>query len=94
MTVLSRRLFVGAAACGCVAALPAFAQAPPAPSPTGKYICPPCGCDGDGKVFDKPGFCPAVGCGMALIPKPADPPAETKAAPQGAAASLAAPSAV
>ena len=40
-----------------------------------EYVCPPCGCDQDGKVFDKPGFCPAVGCGMELIPKPADPPA-------------------
>lgn len=80
MTMLSRRLFVGAAACGCLAALPAFAQDPAAPSPTGQYVCPPCGCSEDGKVFDKPGVCPADGCGMTLIPKPA--PAPT--APQGA----------
>jgi hypothetical protein len=67
---MSRRLFAAAAACGCVAPAWAVAQT----SPSGKYVCPPCGCDQDGKVFDKPGFCPAVGCGMELIPKPADAP--------------------
>jgi hypothetical protein len=76
MTVLSRRLFLGAgiAGCGCMAMTVAFAQTPAPQSPTGQYICPPCGCDEDGKVFDKPGTCPAAGCGMTLIPKPADPP--------------------
>jgi hypothetical protein len=53
---------------------PAFAQSPPAPSPDGQYVCPPCGCSQDGKVFDKPGACPDPACGMMLIPKPADPP--------------------
>src|SRR6266404_3075289 len=32
-----------------------------------QYVCPPCGCGADDKVYDKPGFC-AV-CGMALIIK-------------------------
>ena len=70
MVALSRRLFVSAAACGCPVPAAAFAQA----SPTGKYICPPCGCDQDGKEFDAPGACPADGCGMVLIPKPQEAP--------------------
>lgn len=75
MTVLSRRMFLGAGAtaCGCLAVTAAFAQAPP--SPTGQYICPPCGCSHDGEVFDKPGVCPDAACGMSLIPRPANPPA-------------------
>lgn len=36
------------------------------------YICPPCGCDADGKEFPAPGQCPE--CGMPLIEKPAAPP--------------------
>ena len=32
-----------------------------------EYVCPPCGCGSDEKVYDKPGFCPV--CGMALIIK-------------------------
>jgi putative intracellular protease/amidase len=32
-----------------------------------QYVCPPCGCGSDDKVYDKPGFCPV--CGMALITK-------------------------
>lgn len=78
MVALSRRLFVSAAACGCLAPAAAFAQA----SPSGKWICPPCGCDQDGKVFDAPGFCPAVGCGMELIPKPPDAPPQPAPAPR------------
>lgn len=72
MAELSRRLFVGSgllAVCGCVLATPAAAQAPAPPGT--KYVCPPCGCDSDGKDFDAPGTCPASGCGMTLIPKPA-----------------------
>ena len=62
-------------ACACVA--PALAYA--AESPTGKYICPPCGCSADGKDFDKPGDCPA--CGIPLVPKPADQPKDAAPAP-------------
>jgi len=32
-----------------------------------QYVCPPCACGSDDKVYDKPGFCPV--CGMALILK-------------------------
>lgn len=73
----SRRRFLQSGvlgvACACAGAGWAFAQ-PPAggsPSATGKWICPPCGCDADGKLFDAPGVCPAASCGMMLIPKPA-----------------------
>jgi uncharacterized protein (TIGR01244 family) len=34
-----------------------------------QYICPPCGCSDDGKVFNEPGNCPA--CNMTLIVKTA-----------------------
>ncbi|MFL5298413.1 MAG: heavy metal-binding domain-containing protein [Phenylobacterium sp.] len=74
MIPASRRRFLQigliGAGCACMAAGAAFAA--DAPSPTGKYVCPPCGCSADGKEFDAPGVCPA--CGMPLIPKPADPP--------------------
>jgi rubrerythrin len=42
-------------------------------APAKQWICPPCGCDADGKVFSAPGRCPA--CDMELIEKPADAPA-------------------
>jgi transcriptional regulator GlxA family with amidase domain len=32
-----------------------------------EYVCPPCGCSNDGKVFNAPGSCPV--CGMSLVPK-------------------------
>lgn len=32
-----------------------------------QYVCPPCGCGSDERLYDKPGFCPV--CGMALIIK-------------------------
>ena len=72
--MLIRRTFLGAA-CACAAAPVAFAQ-----TTSGKYVCPPCGCSQDGKVFDKAGVCPDPDCGMALIPqqpppRPAQPPA-------------------
>jgi len=77
MTDRRRFITIGAlgAACACVGGL-AFAQAPSTPptSPTGKWICPPCGCDSDGKTFDVAGICPSDGCGMTLVPKPEDPP--------------------
>jgi rhodanese-related sulfurtransferase len=31
------------------------------------YVCPPCGCSNDGKVFKEPGKCPA--CSMILLNK-------------------------
>ncbi len=34
-----------------------------------QYVCPPCGCDKDNEVHDKPGACPA--CNMALVEKTA-----------------------
>jgi copper(I)-binding protein/putative intracellular protease/amidase len=43
------------------------------PAPGGKsavekeYVCPPCSCDKDKDVFDKPGSCPS--CGMPLVEK-------------------------
>lgn len=74
MSVASRRLVLqGAlfgAACACLAARAAYAA--DAPSPTGKWVCPPCGCAADGKEFDKAGACPE--CGMPLVPKTADAP--------------------
>jgi DNA-directed RNA polymerase subunit RPC12/RpoP len=64
--VLQGALF--GAACVCIGARVAFvADAPP----SGKYVCPPCGCAADGKEFDAPGACPE--CGIPLIPKPAEP---------------------
>lgn len=38
-----------------------------------KWICPPCGCDADSKVFSAPGKCPA--CEYELIEKASDEPA-------------------
>jgi copper(I)-binding protein/putative intracellular protease/amidase/DNA-directed RNA polymerase subunit RPC12/RpoP len=32
-----------------------------------EYVCPPCGCDKDNDVFDKPGSC--TSCGMKLVEK-------------------------
>ena len=37
----------------------------PAEAQTKHYVCTPCDLPCDGKVFDKPGICPA--CGMALV---------------------------
>jgi hypothetical protein len=68
ITTSLRRMLQGGlfgVACACVAPRLAFA----ADSPTGKWVCPPCGCAADGKEFDKPGTCPE--CGMDLVPKPA-----------------------
>jgi hypothetical protein len=79
MVPLARRTFLAAAVCGCFAASGAVAQ----PSPSGKYVCPPCGCDMDGKVFDAPGECPAQGCGMTLIPQPKQEPPKSPTPPGG-----------
>jgi hypothetical protein len=76
MTFLTRRGFAVLAACAC---LPTAAAAQD-PAPSGKYVCPPCGCSNDGKVFDKPGVCPDPSCGMTLIAAPTEP------RPQGPAA--------
>src|SRR5690606_5930646 len=43
-------------------------QVEPEPAAKGEgYVCPPCGCAADGRLFKKPGKCPA--CGMVLIKK-------------------------
>lgn len=71
---LHRRAFVGlglGVACACVATAGALAEPAPKESPTGKWVCPPCGCDADGKTFDGPGQCPA--CDIQLVPKPVEP---------------------
>jgi hypothetical protein len=48
--------------------------AEPEPAKTAKvFICPPCGCDNDGKDFPAAGPCTA--CGMPLIEKPPAKPA-------------------
>ena len=54
MTVMSRRLFVSVGTCACLAPAVASGQTT---SPTGKWVCPPCGCEMDGKDFDAPGDC-------------------------------------
>ncbi len=75
MALLTRRAFAVLAACACVGPA-ALAQTPP---PSGKYVCPPCGCSNDGKLFDQPGVCPDPACGMALIAAPVEPaPVEPK----------------
>lgn len=80
MSIPSRRRVLGAGVLGvvCACAAPRFAFAY-ADSPTGKWMCPPCGCSADGKAFDAAGDCPA--CGMPLIPKPADPPKDAAQPP-------------
>ena len=32
-----------------------------------QYMCPPCGCEDCGEVYDSPGMCPASDCGMSLV---------------------------
>ena len=92
MTTASRRLVLQGAlfglACGCLGVSAAYAAETPAPSPTGKYVCPPCGCAADGKEFDKPGACPE--CGMPLVPKTSAGPTAPKARtePDGALAAV------
>ena len=51
-----------------------------APGEAGKvYVCPPCGCDADGREFSQSGKCPA--CGIDLVEKVADAmPAQPKVA--------------
>src|SRR5215470_14954493 len=43
-----------------------------------EYVCPPCGCGNDDKVYDKPGYCSV--CGMQLVTKGS---AAAQAATQG-----------
>jgi|GEM_PF-1133178 len=47
---------------------PLLSQQEPTPPEGKRYICPPCGCSNDGKVFGFPGNCSV--CGMPLIEKP------------------------
>lgn len=76
--MIPRRRFLAAgalgAACACAAGWALAQPAAPTPpgSPSGKWVCPPCGCDADGKTFDASGVCPADGCGMTLTPKPSE----------------------
>lgn len=42
------------------------------------YVCPPCGCESDGKTFERPGTCPS--CEMELVEKNEDTP--SSAAPE------------
>jgi len=46
---------------------PAPPAAPAPPAVAEEYVCPPCGCAMDDKVFSKPGTCPA--CNMQLRKK-------------------------
>ena len=68
MSVTSRRLILQGAVFGVVCACAAPGLAFAADPPGTKYVCPPCGCESDGKLFDEPGACPS--CGMPLIPAP------------------------
>ena len=90
MTPASRRLVLQGvlfgAACGCLGVRAAYAAE--TPSPSGKYVCPPCGCAADGKEFDKPGACPE--CGMPLVPKPPASPTPPKARAEASGGFLAA----
>jgi len=91
MSLSSRRLvlqgIVFGAVCACAAGGGvAFA----ADTPGSKYVCPPCGCESDGKLFDAPGACPS--CGMPLIPAPKAEPKPAEPAPKAhGGAGLAAP---
>ncbi|ACG79185.1 hypothetical protein PHZ_c2776 [Phenylobacterium zucineum HLK1] len=69
MGAWSRRGAMAAGLAACCGWAPAWTQA----SPGGGWVCPPCGCAADGRVFDAPGRCPA--CGMALVPTADGPPA-------------------
>ena len=93
MTTASRRLVLQGAlfglACGCLGVSAAYAAETPAPSPSGKYVCPPCGCAADGKEFDKPGACPE--CGMPLVPKTSAGPTAPKVREESGGALAAAP---
>lgn len=70
MALLTRRAFAAFAACACLPAA-ALAQAPDAAP---RFVCPPCGCGNDGKVFDKPGVCSDPACGMTLVAAPVETP--------------------
>ena len=50
------------------------------PGSVEQYVCPPCGCGSDDKVYDKAGFCPV--CGMALVIKGSASPSSASAAPR------------
>lgn len=75
---IGRRALLRSATAGVVCA--AYGLAPThAQGVAGPYVCPPCGCDADGREFAAPGSCPA--CGMTLQPK--DPPFEPDSLPAG-----------
>ncbi|WP_129791881.1 heavy metal-binding domain-containing protein [Sphingosinicella sp. CPCC 101087] len=80
---ISRRTFVHAGLCGAVFACAGSGRALAAPAST-RYVCPPCGCAADGRIFDGPGTCPA--CGMRLVVHPDDLPFEPQSLAPGAGA--------
>lgn len=65
--ISTRREFLrqGAAIAGGAAMSPLLSSAQVPDMHTAAYVCPPCGCAMDGRVFDAPGKCPA--CGMTLV---------------------------
>lgn len=69
----TRREFLrrGAAVAGGAALSPLFTGVHAESSNHVAYMCPPCGCAMDGRVFDAPGKCPA--CGMTLVAQTAAP---------------------
>lgn len=83
----SRRAFVKQVSLG-LAGVTIAARTSFAASTTQRYVCPPCGCAADGKIFDRPGKCPA--CGMTLVAEAEYLPFEPRMLEIGAGAFLAA----
>ena len=59
------------------ALLTAFLLLQTTPADTSKYVCPPCGCSLDGRVYDQPGICSA--CDMAYVKQSSVPPPTVRA---------------
>jgi hypothetical protein len=59
-------------AVGAIGLAGAAFAAEPDPKKPKVFICPPCGCDNDGKEFAAAGPCTA--CGMPLMERPAEAP--------------------
>jgi hypothetical protein len=74
MTGLHRRAVLAGGLCAAACTLRAD---PLRAQPAIPYVCPPCGCAADGRIFDRPGTCPV--CGMRLVPQ--DPAAAAAALP-------------
>jgi len=80
MPGLGRRGLLKGAAAGVVCASTGLRPARAQSALGETYVCPPCGCDADGREFAGPGTCPA--CGMSLQPQ--DPPFEPEELVPGA----------